>query len=292
LEDFLIYLLIGLGIGIMSGFFGIGGGFILTPILILMQFSPVVAVATSLLYTIGTSLSGTLAHFKLNNIQWKTSIIIGSSGIIATQVAHPFVLLLEKKNLEETSIPVLYILLIIYFSFTMLKQRPDPFLTTNDTPSHYYQKIIFIGFFAGFISTTLGVGGGFIIVPLLISMLYLKPKFAVGTSLVSVLMIVIIGFASYSFSTPIDYKISGSLILGALVGGQLGALATRGYRDAQVRYFLAGLYITTGISLVLKLIHFDIAGLIILIIYCLILLSHFGIHFIRGKHLLKQKQIP
>src|SRR5690606_9187078 len=104
LADLLIYVILGLSIGVMSGFFGIGGGFILTPTLILLGFSPVTAIATSLLYTVATTLSGVTAHLRLNHIKWKTSIIIGISGIISTQLAHPFVIFLEKYQLENTII--------------------------------------------------------------------------------------------------------------------------------------------------------------------------------------------
>ncbi|MCH1627629.1 sulfite exporter TauE/SafE family protein [Ferdinandcohnia quinoae] len=275
MHDFIIYIILGLGVGIMSGFFGIGGGFILTPILMLMGFTPVLAIAISLLYTVATSLSGVVAHFRLKNIKWETAIILGISGIIATQIAHPFVLLLGRYNIENTIIPLMYLGLIIYFSISILVSKgTNPHHTFTKNKSSYF-KIILIGAFAGFVSTTLGVGGGFIIVPLLMSVLSFQPKYAVGTSLLSVFMIVIVGFTSYASSTTLDYGVSLSLIIGAIVGGQLGAKVTMGYEDSQVRHFLAGLYITTGISLSLKLFHLNFIGLLLLLLYCLFMLIHF-----------------
>ncbi|MBD8071057.1 sulfite exporter TauE/SafE family protein [Bacillus sp. PS06] len=295
MPEIILYLSLGLGIGILSGFFGIGGGFILTPILLLLAFNPVIAIATSLLYTIATSLSGSFAHYRLHHIKWKPAILIGISGIIATQFAHPFVLYIERLQIEDTVVPILYILLICYFSISLLRRQKEQILASTiekNTRVQVISKTILIGFFAGFISATLGVGGGFIIVPLLISVLSFTPKYAVGTSLFSVLLIVTAGFASYAFNTPLNYEISGILIIGAIFGGQIGSLFTKGYSNKQIRTFLAGLYIATGISLVLDLFKQDLVGLMTLSIYCLFLLIHFSMHSIRKRNVMKENQTP
>ncbi|MFT4416871.1 sulfite exporter TauE/SafE family protein [Fredinandcohnia humi] len=289
MQDLLIYVVLGLSIGVMSGFFGIGGGFILTPTLILMGFSPLIAIATSLLYTVATSLSGVVVHLRLKNIKWETSIVLGISGIVMTQLAHPFIIFLEQYQVENTVIPLMYLVLIIYFSISILMTKSTILQQAEQQTRHSYIKIVLIGGFAGFISTALGVGGGFIIVPLLISVLAYPPKYAVGTSLLSVFMIAIAGFTSYASTVELDYGVIGSLIVGALVGGQLGARVTNVYDDAQVRYFLAGLYIATGISLCLKLLHFELIGLLILFTYCLYMLVHFVLQSVRIR--LKEKEV-
>ncbi|MEH7238495.1 sulfite exporter TauE/SafE family protein [Bacillus sp. JJ1562] len=289
MQDLLIYVILGLCIGVMSGFFGIGGGFILTPTLILMGFSPVIAIATSLLYTVATSLSGVGAHFRLKHIKWETSIIIGISGVVATQLAHPFVIFLGQYNLENTVIPLMYLALTLYFSISILVSKSPSNEQQIRKTKHAYIKIVLIGLFAGFISTVLGVGGGFIIVPLLMTVLAYQPKYAVGTSLLSVFMIVVAGFTTYASTVELDYGVIGSLIVGALVGGQLGARVTNVYENKQVRHFLAGLYIATGVSLVFKLLHLDFVGLLILFTYCLYMLLHFLFHTLKIR--LKEKEV-
>ncbi|MFZ3590786.1 sulfite exporter TauE/SafE family protein [Bacillus sp. DJP31] len=285
--EIILYIILGTCIGILSGYFGIGGGFVLTPILLLMGFSPVVAVATSLLYTIGTSLSGVLAHFRMKNIQFKTGLVMASSGLVATQVAHPFVQLLERNDIEHIVIPLFYIVLAGYFSYSMLKGKKEVPVPKNETRNSW-GILLLIGFIGGFVSTTLGVGGGFIIVPLTITFLGLLPKKAVGTSLFTVFFIVIAGFITYSVNTPIDYSFAFTLIIGALIGGQLGAYITKLYKNDEIKKYLGILYVFTVINMVLKMVGYSEIGLIISLSYIAFLLVLFSI---RIRRYLKDRKV-
>jgi uncharacterized protein len=257
-----IYIIFGLAIGVLSGFFGIGGGFILTPVLMLIGLPPIVAISTSLMYTIGTSASGIFAHFRLKNIQWKTAFILGSSGVVATQVGKPFVLWLEQMNLDTTVIPSVYITFIAYFAFSLLKKEKKKEVLQAGQES--LVKVIIIGFIGGFLSTTLGVGGGFVMVPLLISLLGFPSKKAVGTSLVSVFFIVITGFISYSFAVDIPYQLGFYLIAGGLIGGQIGAKLTAIYQNKQIKLYFGILYIVTLASVLFELLNLPALGLSVL----------------------------
>ncbi|TCT20337.1 hypothetical protein EDD68_11419 [Melghiribacillus thermohalophilus] len=289
--ELIMFLIIGMVIGIFSGFFGVGGGFILTPILLLSGYSPVIAIATSLLYTIGTSVSGVLVHFRLKNIQYKIATVVGLSGIAATQVAHPFVMFLEKMGWDVWLIPVFYLILLAYFAFSMLKKdkTSESFSVDRIDFSPSLFKQIWIGFFGGFISTSLGVGGGFVLVPLLITFLGMKPRQAVGTSLLGVLFMVSIGFITYAIHTPINYWVGAALITGALIGGQLGGNLTTYYRNKEIRKLLGALYIFTWISLVFKLLSWNLAGLEILIVFFTYLLIRFAIRFLNRKQYIKSQ---
>jgi uncharacterized protein len=138
-----------------------------------------------------------------------------------------------------------------------------------------WPKAIFIGFIGGFISTTLGVGGGFVMVPMLISLMNFPSRKAVGTSLLSVFFIVTAGFLTYASSVQLDYGLGILLILGALVGTQLGAKLTTIYSNEQVQKYLCALYITILSSVALKLFHFDKAGLAIIAFYVFTMLILF-----------------
>ncbi|MGM0804424.1 MAG: sulfite exporter TauE/SafE family protein [Bacillota bacterium] len=271
------YILLGLCIGIFSGIFGIGGGFILTPVLILFGIPPLSAIGTSLMYSIGTSVSGVAAHLRFKNILWKPAAVLGIVGIGATQIAHPLVVWLEKMGYDETIIPIFYIVLLAYFALSLLyKQTKRKNTVQSTTEIHFFlPKAIFIGFTGGFISTTLGVGGGFVMVPMLISLMKFPSRKAVGTSLVSVFFIVSAGFLTYASSVQIDYKLGLLLILGALVGTQLGAKLTTIYSSEQIQKYLSALYITILSSVILKLVHLDKAGLGIITLYVLTMLVLF-----------------
>lgn len=267
----------GLLIGILSGFFGVGGGFILTPTLLLSGYDPVMAIIISLLYTTGTSISGVIAHFRLKNIIWKDAMIIAGSGIVATQIAHPFILYIQEKNVDEFFIPLFYILLLFYFAFKMLKDNKKiAQMKPIKSSKTIYKPFILIltGFAAGFLSTTLGVGGGFIIVPLLVSIAGFQTKKAVGTSLMGVLFIVIVGFLSYTTTTSIDYQFGGILVIGGLLGAQIGVFMSTIFDHLQVRKLLGLLYVFTGISMILKLLALNLSGLIVLTCFLIFLYAH------------------
>lgn len=277
---------VGLAIGILSGFFGVGGGFILTPILLIIGFSPTIAIATSLLFTTSTSISGTWAHLKMHNVIWKTAFSLAISGVIATQIAHPIVLWMGKMGSDHIVIPVLYLILLAYFAVTVFRHKKEPHHDYKVKASLY--KVAFIGFFGGFASAVLGVGGGFIMVPLLIAFLGFDPQKAVGTSLLSIFFIVLAGFISYAFTTPINYLLSVFLIIGALLGTHFGAKLTTLYQDRQIQHFLGGLYIVTFLSVFTKLVfQFSILGLIIIGAYVIFLLILFAIKMVQNSQRLR-----
>ncbi|MCG1022559.1 sulfite exporter TauE/SafE family protein [Sutcliffiella horikoshii] len=264
--EFLLFILLGFSISMLSGFFGIGGGLVLTPVLLLLGYTPIEAISTSLLYTIGTSLAGVYAHFKMKNIQWKAALIIGASGVVATQVAYPVVSWLESNGYDTTVVPILYLALLTYFAYKMLKKEKDSTKTPYDASAkgQGILKFIFIGIIAGFLSTTLGVGGGFIIVPLLIAYYAFSSKQAVATSLAGVILIVSAGFITYAINNPINFRVGLLLIAGAIIGSQLGARATSFFKSRSIQKLLGFLYIVTMLSLILEMLELSTVGLIAL----------------------------
>ncbi|WP_102264900.1 sulfite exporter TauE/SafE family protein [Mesobacillus jeotgali] len=265
--EYTIYLLLGGLISVLSGFFGVGGGFILTPILLLIGFSPLEAITTSLFFTVGTSISGITAHIRLKNILWKEGLIMGASGIVATQLARPLVYALEARGWDEVVIPFFYIILLLYFAIKMIRQgkKADD---GNPAPTSFsITKLLAVGFVGGFVSATLGVGGGFIIVPLIITSLGFDPKKAVGTSLFAVLLIVSVGFISYAVNTEINYIIGLMLIAGTLVGSQFGARMTGYFENREMNAMLGLLYLATLAGALLKLFDLNKTGLLIIGIF-------------------------
>jgi uncharacterized protein len=262
--EYIFYLLLGCLISALSGFFGIGGGFILTPILLLIGFSPLEAITTSLFFTVGTSISGIAAHITLKNILWKEGLLMGTSGIVATQLARPIVYTLEERGWDDDVIPFLYIILLAYFAIKMIIEGKKADDVKPAPTSFSLLKILAVGFVGGFVSALLGVGGGFIIVPLIITSLGFNPKKAVGTSLFSVLLIVSAGFLSYAINTDIDYFIGLMLIAGTFAGSQFGARMTGYFENREMNSMLGLLYIATLAGALLKLFDLNQTGLLIM----------------------------
>jgi uncharacterized protein len=285
--EYIIFLLLGGMISVLSGFFGVGGGFILTPILLLIGFSPLEAITTSLFFTVGTSVSGITAHIRLKNILWKEGLIMGTSGIAATQLARPMVYFLEARGWDEIVIPFLYIVLLAFFAFKMIRQGKKREEDIAVPESFSAAKLLAIGFVGGFASAALGVGGGFIIVPLIITSLGFNPKKAVGTSLFAVLLIVSVGFVSYAVNTDIDYFIGLMLIAGALVGSQFGARMTDYFENKEMNALLGMLYLATLAGAVLKLFDLNKTGLVIMGTFILYFFAHLSVK-INNRKVLKK----
>ncbi|WP_273851418.1 sulfite exporter TauE/SafE family protein [Guptibacillus spartinae] len=253
----------GLAIGAISGFFGVGGGFLLTPILLLLGYPPAMAITISLLYSMSTSISGALTYIQSKNILLKTTIFLAISGMFGTQLANPVILYLTENGLDDTVISILYLFLLGYFSISMLSKTPHKG-QNSVTSSISLLRTILIGLLGGFISSILGVGGGFVMVPLLINVLRIPARLAVGTSLTSIFFIVSTGFFSYIQTVTIPLTLAILLVIGAVVGARFGAGMTAFFSEEVMKKLLAALYFFTMISILFKLLHHATSGLLLL----------------------------
>lgn len=272
---------LGLAIGAISGFFGVGGGFLLTPILLLLGYEPSTAITISLLYTMSTSISGALKHYQQKHILWKPVIIISISGMISTQFAKPLVLYLEGIGYDDLVISLLYVGLLSYFALSLLTKNASSSENTR-LNSISPVRTILIGLTGGFVSSVLGVGGGFVMVPLLINVLNIPPRQAVGTSLASIFLIVSTGFLSYIESVSIPLTLAIVLVVGAIFGSRFGAGLTEFVQNQSIKKLLGALYTFTLISVILELFNLPLAGLSTLGIYGISLVIFF-IHQYRTK---------
>ena len=199
----------------------------------------------------------------MGNVYWRIAIIIGLSGIVATQFAQPFVMWLEANKYDDIVIPILYIVLLGYFALRMISTSRQQTATTIEKERDHNPlwKLLVIGFLGGFVSTTLGVGGGFLMVPLLITLVGLPAKRAVGTSLVAVLFIVLSGFFTYFFRTDVEVTTGLLLVVGTLFGAPVGAKITNLYVHREVSLWLGALYIMTIGSVISELLNLATVGI-------------------------------
>ncbi|WP_144060644.1 sulfite exporter TauE/SafE family protein [Exiguobacterium chiriqhucha] len=243
----LLFIPLGAVVGALSGFFGIGGGVIIVPVLLFSGYSAAEAVATSLLFVVGTSLSGAKKHTSLGNVSWSTGITVGLAGAVTAQLSSRLVLSISGSY--DWLLNLFYLAILSYFAVTLLKKTSKP---QKPKKSSLLAALV-IGMMAGLLSALLGIGGGFIIVPLLVSWLGFSTHHGVGTSLAAVLFISLGGLVGYLPSLSLDYVTPLALVIGAFIGAPFGATLTNRYHDKEISNRLAWLYMAVITSIALDL---------------------------------------
>lgn len=253
---FILIALIGLGIGILSGMFGIGGGAVTIPLLNLVFRIPILgATATSLFVIAPTSLSGSYRHIKQGTAQVKTALQIGCAGAV-TSVLSAFI----SGRLPEMVILLAAASIIIYSAATMIREA---FKKPLDAEGHTSENRlkgsrarlmahIGMGLFAGFIAGIVGVGGGFIIIPISVAYFGYTFKQASATSLLAIACIALPGIITHALLGHIWYLYGVALIIGSIPGANLGARIIRRIPERAARFAFAGLLIIAGIMLVVN----------------------------------------
>jgi uncharacterized membrane protein YfcA len=259
--------LLGTLIGILSGFFGIGGGILLTPLLLVFGYEASAAIALSLMLTLGSTTAGTISHIKLKNVNPKHALLIGAFGVVGTWVATPLVFYLETLDGAKPVISLAYIALLTYFavSFFRSKQHEEGSVGSESVP-----RLGFIGLFGGFISSLMGVSGGFVLTPLQVKLLNTEMKRAVGTSIAAAFLIVVSGVINYAVAgADANYWHGLALIAGAMIGSPIGAKQLQRFSSQLVKKALGGFYVAVAISVALNLLGYNDLSLGLLVVLAL-----------------------
>jgi len=286
-----IFLLVflGLAVGIVSGFVGVGGGFLMTPILIILGFPAHFAVGTSLAWIVGNSIVGTLRHRQLGNIDMKLGILMVVGIMCGVEVGVRVLNLTRNVGLADAvvlSASICMLLIIGAYTFwethqrraeldnilrrkekLPLEMRETSILSklqrANIPPMIHFAKsgvtislwlILAIGFLAGILAGLIGVGGGFIMVPALVYIFGLPSFMAVGTDLFQIIFSAAYGSIRHSMSGNVVIFAAFIMLLGSCIGTQFGALLTRYVRGISMRYILASSILLCVLVSILKLI--------------------------------------
>lgn len=279
-----LLILIGFNIGIVSGFFGVGGAFILTPLLNILGLPMASAVGTGLFFALMVSCIGGIRHYFVGNTIIKVSIMLGFLSFIGIRISQPLAIYLDDLNLADIYIRVLYIVLLLLLGISTMRKRlndahlnskqkkffllewialmPPKIKIDSSYPLISIWLIVFIALVVGFLQGFMGVGGGFILVPLLIIFLDMKPLHAVGTSLLTIVI-------SSIFSTYLYYQAGKVIILvalllgaGSLFGVNFGVRATQNIEGENLKNFYAIFLILTSLGIMLKEMQFEIMAII------------------------------
>ena len=278
--NILIILFFGFLVGFMSGLFGVGGGFLMTPLLIFMGIPPSTAVGTESVQILGSSVSGAIAHGRKKNIDFEIGVFLLIGGIFGSTVGIILFNFLKESGNIDLIINILYvlflatigILMLIESSFAIIKKpklsvftkkRRIKFLDILPMKlkfrgSKIYISIflpILIGIMVGFLSALMGVGGGFIMVPAMIYLFRMSTISAIGTSLFQIVFVTLnISILQATYNRSVDLVLAIFLLVGGVVGAQFGSKFTSRFRGEQIRVLLAIIVMGVCVKMVLELI--------------------------------------
>lgn len=275
----LMMLAMGAAVGFLSGVFGIGGGFLLTPLLIFAGIPPGVAVATTASQVSASTFSGVLSHWRQKTLDVKMGAVMLAGGLTGTALGVYIFGWLRAKGQSEFAVALSYVILLGSVGSLMLTEsirniragrtaggrKPGQHNWIHGLPfklrfrrSRLYISVfppVVLGFIVGVLSAIMGVGGGFIIVPVMIYMLRMPTSVVVGTSLFQVLFVTAAAAILHAVDNyTVDIMLALLLIVGGVIGVQFGVRAGARLRGEQLRLLLALLTLSIALRLLYGLI--------------------------------------
>ena len=249
--NILLIVLLGMLVGGLSGLFGVGGGFLMTPLLIFLGIPPAVAVGTEAPHVLASSVSGVIAHWRRKNVDFKMGFFLMIGGVVGSTVGVNLFKILRVFGQIDIVIQMLFLIFLGFIGFSMAFESAKTTITKYRTTSSIRTKLhqhswihglpfklrfhrsklyisaippIIIGFFVGVLSAMMGVGGGFIIIPAMVYLLGMSTNVVVGTSLFQIIFVTANStfFQSYLNQT-VDIVLASLMIVGGVIGAQIGA---------------------------------------------------------------------
>ena len=279
-------LLLGLGgiVGFMSGMFGVGGGFLITPLLFFIGIPPTIAVATGANQVVASSVSGVLAQFRRNAVDVPMGLVLLVGGLLGSGIGVWVFAWLKSLGQVDLFVQLSYVIFLGFIGLMMFQESLRAILRARQTGpvtvrrSHVHTWVhrlplkmkfrasgLYIsvlppaaaGAMVGFLSAIMGVGGGFIMVPIMIYLLGMPTRVVVGTSLFQIIFVSAFTTVMHAVtSQTVDIVLALLLIIGGVIGAQLGARIGLRLRAEQLRILLALLVLAVaariGLDLVLK----------------------------------------
>lgn len=278
-----IFVIIGLGgiVGLLSGMFGVGGGFLTTPLLIFYGIPPTVAAASAATQVTGASVSGVLAYLQRDTVDLRMGAVLVAGGVLGTLMGAGIFALLQKVGQIDTVIALLYVFMLGSIGLLMAKEsihalvakhqgiqpaprkrRHHPLVAALPMRWRFYKSGLYIsplaplllGMVTGILTMLLGVGGGFIMVPAMLYLLGMTTQVVIGTSLFQILFVTMASTMVHSLTTKaVDIVLAMLLLLGSVTGAQVGARLSRTIPPEYLRVILAFIVLVIAIRMGLGL---------------------------------------
>ena len=278
----LIIVALGFVVGLLSGMFGVGGGFLTTPLLIFYGIPPTVAVASAATQITGASVSGVMVHMRRGGVDHKMGLVMIAGGLLGSLLGAFLFRLLQASGQIDVAIGFLYVVILGGIGGLMLKdslvalgyvsveakpaedapKRSTRWVTTLPLRWRFQESGLLVspiapfllGAAAGILTVFLGIGGGFILIPAMIYLLGMPARVVVGTSLLMVLAVSGATTMIHAMTTEaVDIVLAVLLLLGGVVGAQYGALLALRTKPDLLRLALAGIILLVALRMLLGL---------------------------------------
>ena len=270
----LVIVLLGAGTGILSGIFGVGGGFLTTPLLIFYGVPPTVAAASAASQVTGASVSCVFAHRQRGGVDMQIDGVMVAGGVLGAGIGAALFRLLESLGQIDTVINILYVLLLGTIGALMgresiqalrqtktdrpraAKRRHHPIVASLPLRWRFYKSGLYIsplaplllGMAVGILTMLMGVGGGFILVPAMLYILGMSANVVVGTSLFQILFVTMVVSMMHAVTTKaVDIVLAALLLIGSVTGAQIGTRIASQAKPELLRLLLAA--IVLGVAL-------------------------------------------
>lgn len=282
--NYLLVVALGLAVGLLSGLFGVGGGFLMTPLLMMIGIPPTIAAATDANQIVAASSSGMFTHWRLGNVDYKMGIYLLVGGFLGGAGGVQLIKLLSATGGADFLIKLTYVVMLgLVGSFMFVeslvalkknkggakpktegaKAKKSGFMSLLPMQTHFDKSgVTFsalvpfaLGTFVGVLAAIMGVGGGFLMVPVMIYMLRMPMHVVVGTSLFQILFTCIeVTFLQAYYNRTVDFLLAILLLLGSVFGAQIGTILGRKLHGDQLKILLSIIVLAVTVKMVLDLV--------------------------------------
>lgn len=277
----LIIVALGALTGVLSGMFGVGGGFLTTPLLIFYGVPPTVAAASSASQVTGASVSGVFAHSRRGGVDYQIGGVMVAGGVLGTGIGALLFRLFQELGQIDTVINILYVLLLGGIGAVMAresiqsllaarrgvaiparKRRHHPLVAALPGRWRFYRSGLYIsplaplllGTLTGILTMLMGIGGGFVLVPAMLYILGMSANVVVGTSLFQILFVTMATTMMHALTTrAVDIVLAVFLLLGSVSGAQVGAKLAQSASPVRLRLVLAVIVLLVAFRMALGL---------------------------------------
>lgn len=278
--------ILGLGVGILGGFYGMGGAWMITPGLNILGFPMAFAIGTDIAHIAGKSIVSTMRHARFGNVDYKLGVAMILGTVAGFEVGAQMIMWFERIGRVDLYVRIIYLFILafiaylVYLDFKKLKAKKEMaggkvdkleagitwYKTLHKIKippvMHFKEAMITcslwlplgVGFFTGWIAGILGIGGGLIRMPALIYFVGCPTHVAVGTDLFEVMISGLYGTFTYTWKGRTEIIGALVMLLGASIGAQFGAVATKYFKGMQIRVLFAAAVACAATSILLKLI--------------------------------------